>query len=67
MNPINLLKFFWWLLRKNPIWILHMSLQVKYFVQFVIGAKENLIKATDNKKRVKEIIENTYKKSSPII
>ena len=44
-----------------------MSLQVKYFIQFVIGAKENLIKATDNKKRVKEIIENTYKKSSPII
>jgi len=66
MNPINLFKFLWWLIRYNPIWILHMSLQVKYFVQFVIGAKENLIKAADNKKRVKEIIENTYKKSSPI-
>ena len=43
-----------------------MSLQIMYFVQFVIGSKENLIKATDNKKRVKEIVDNVYKKSSPI-
>jgi len=65
INPLNLLKFFWWLLRKNPMWILYMCLQVKYFIKFVFGSKTNLIKATDNKERIKDIVETKYKMNSP--
>ena len=65
INPLNLLKLFWWLLRKNPMWILYMCLQVKYFIKFVFGSKANLIKATDNKERIKDIVETKHKMNSP--
>ena len=55
LNPMNILRFFWWLLTKNPMWIVHMSLQVGYFVHFIVGTKELLLKATDNKKRTEEL------------
>ena len=49
------------------MWLVHMAMNFMYFVQFIIGDKENLIKATDNKKRVKEIIEKNYKNGIKVV
>ena len=67
LSPFKLLRFFWWLLRKNPMWLVHMAMNFMYFVQFIVGDKENLIKATDNKKRVKEIVEKNYKTGIKVV
>ena len=56
-SPTNLLVFLFWLLKNNPGWFFHMSTKVMFFVRFVLGKKEDLLKATDNKKRVQEILE----------
>jgi len=55
-SPLNLLNFLWWLIRKNPMWIIYMAKKAMYFVQFIIGSKELVLKATDNKKREEEIV-----------
>ena len=56
-SPANLLVFLFWLLKNNPGWLIYMSTKMPYLVRFIFGKKEDLIKATDNKKRVKEILE----------
>lgn len=57
LSPTNILIFLFWLLKNNPGWLIYMSTKMTYLIRFVIGKKEDLIKATDNKKRVKEILE----------
>ena len=38
------------------MWIICLAKKAMYFVQFIIGSKELVLKATDNKKREEEIV-----------
>ena len=63
LSPFNLLRFLFWLIRNNPSWLFYMLTQFNFIIRFIIGKKEDWLKAQDNKKRVKEILEKDSKDS----